>query len=149
MTDRLLHRRRVLQGGLGLAALGATPFGRSALAAEEGDTIIAAAKGIGKTDLKAIMWSNYFVPMKPPMEEFQKATGIGITSIKDLSTPTIPQAAMAEALTRSPDFDIDPPRLGDDPLAGVGRLSRAARRVHAESQLQDERGRRLRQAADL
>ena len=52
------------------------------------------------------MWSNYFVPMKPPMEEFQKATGIGITKIKDLSTPTIPQAAMAEALTRSPDFDL-------------------------------------------
>ncbi|MGH6742211.1 MAG: ABC transporter substrate-binding protein, partial [Bradyrhizobium sp.] len=68
--------------------------------------IVAAAKSIGKTDLSAIMWSNYFVPMKPPMEEFQKATGIGITKIKDLSTPTIPQAAMAEALTRSPDFDI-------------------------------------------
>ena len=52
------------------------------------------------------MWSNYFVPMKPPMEEFQNATGIGIIKIKDLSTPTIPQAAMAEALTRSPDFDL-------------------------------------------
>ena len=52
------------------------------------------------------MWSNYFVPMQPPIEEFQQATGIAITNIKDLSTPTIPQAAMAEALTRSPDFDI-------------------------------------------
>ena len=52
------------------------------------------------------MWSNYFVPMKPSIEEFEKATGISIGSIKDLSTPTIPQAAMAEALTRSPDFDI-------------------------------------------
>ena len=45
-------------------------------------------------------------PMQPPIGEFQQATGIAITNIKDLSTPTIPQAAMAEALTRSPDFDI-------------------------------------------
>ena len=106
MIRHPMPRRRVLQGGLGLAALEATPFGRAPLAADEGDSIVAAAKGIGKTDLKAIMWSNYFVPMKLPMEEFQKATGIGITSIKDLSTPTIPQAAMAEALTRSGDFDL-------------------------------------------
>ena len=106
MTHRPLPRRRVLQGGLGLAALGASGLGRAALAAEEGDAIVAAAKQIGKTDLKAIMWSNYFVPMDGPMKEFQQATGISITNIKDLSTPTIPQAAMAEALTRSPDFDI-------------------------------------------
>jgi multiple sugar transport system substrate-binding protein len=106
MAYRTIPRRRILQGGLALTALGGLPFTRPALAAAEGDRIIAAAKGIGKTDLSAIMWSNYFVPMKPPMEEFQKATGIGITKIKDLSTPTIPQAAMAEALTRSPDFDI-------------------------------------------
>jgi len=101
-----IPRRGFIRGGLGLAALGAMPFGRSAAAADEGDSIIAAAKNVGKTDLSAIMWSNYFVPMKPPMEEFQNATGISITNIKDLSTPTIPQAAMAEALTRSPDFDI-------------------------------------------
>ena len=106
LANKSLLRRRVLQGSLGLAALGTMPFGRSAMAADETESVISAAKGIGKTDLKAIMWSNYFVPMQPPMEEFQKATGIAITSIKDLSTPTIPQAAMAEALTRSPDFDI-------------------------------------------
>jgi multiple sugar transport system substrate-binding protein len=106
MTDKSLLRRRVLQGGIGLAALGATPLGGAALAADERDSIVAAAKSIGNTDLMAIMWSNYFVPMKVPIEEFQKATGIAITNIKDLSTPTIPQAAMAEALTRSPDFDI-------------------------------------------
>lgn len=106
MTHQRLPRRRVLQGGLGLAALAATPFGRSALAASEGDSIVAAAKGIGKTDLKAVIWSNFYVPLQPPMEEFRKATGIGITDIKDISTPTIPQAAMAEALTRSPDFDL-------------------------------------------
>ncbi len=125
-----ISRRRLVQGGVAL--LGATQFGRSALAASEGDDIVTAAKGIGKTDLSAIMWSNYFVPMKPPMEEFQKATGIGITKIKDLSTPTIPQAAMAEALTRSPDFDLI--HVGSEmiPSLGVGRLSRAARRVHAQ-----------------
>jgi hypothetical protein len=75
MIHQRLPRRRVLQGGLGLAALAATPFGRSALAASDGDQVIAAAKSIGKTDLKAIMWSNYFAPMQKPMEEFQKATG--------------------------------------------------------------------------
>ncbi|HVC51514.1 MAG TPA: extracellular solute-binding protein [Stellaceae bacterium] len=106
MSHKSLPRRRVLQGGLALGALSSMPFAGSALAAGEGEGIIAAAKGIGKTDLSAIMWSNYFVPMQPPIEEFRKATGIGITKIKDLSTPTIPQAAMAEALTRSPDFDI-------------------------------------------
>ncbi len=106
MTDHSIPRRRVLQTGLAATALAGLPGGRPARAADEGERIVAAAKGIGKTDLKAIMWSNYFVPMKPPIEEFQKATGIAITSIKDLSTPTIPQAAMAEALTRSPDFDI-------------------------------------------
>src|SRR6187401_772323 len=98
MTQHSLPRRRVLQGGLGLAALGTMPLGRAALA-DEGEAIVAAAKGIGNTDLKAIMWSNYFVPMKASIDEFQKATGIAITNIKDLSTPTIPQAAMAEALT--------------------------------------------------
>jgi multiple sugar transport system substrate-binding protein len=106
MIRRSVPRRRVLQAGLGLAALGSVPFARSALAADEGAKIIAAAKGIGKTDLKAIIWSNYFVPMEKAMKPFQQATGIGITNIKDLSTPTIPQAAMAEALTRSPDFDL-------------------------------------------
>ena len=106
MMDRSIGRRRVLQGGLGLAALGAAGVPLSAFAADEGERIIAAAKGIGKTDLNAIMWSNYFVPMQEPIKEFQQATGITIANIKDLSTPTIPQAAMAEALTRSPDFDI-------------------------------------------
>jgi multiple sugar transport system substrate-binding protein len=106
MNRQPTQRRRLLQGSLALGAFASLPFGRAALAVSEGDSIVAAAKGIGKTDLKALMWSNYFVPMKPPMEEFQKATGIGITNIKDISTPTIPQAAMAEALTRSPDFDL-------------------------------------------
>jgi multiple sugar transport system substrate-binding protein len=106
MTKQSLPRRRVLQSGLGLAALAATPFGRGAFAANEGDSIVTAAKGIGKTDLKALIWSNFYVPLQKPMEEFRKATGIGISGIKDISTPTIPQAAMAEALTRSPDFDL-------------------------------------------
>jgi multiple sugar transport system substrate-binding protein len=106
MTNQPIDRRRVLQGGVGLAALGAAPFANPAFAADEGERIVAAAKSIGKTDLKAVIWSNYFVPMEGPMKEFQAATGIGITSIKDISTPTIPQAAMAEALTRSPDFDL-------------------------------------------
>src|ERR1051326_8817471 len=106
MSQHKIPRRRILQAGGGLAPPAAAPLGGGGLAGGQGGPVIAAAKGIGKADLKAIMWSNYFVPMKEPIDAFQKATGIAITNIKDLSTPTIPQAAMAEALTRSPDFDI-------------------------------------------
>src|ERR1051326_5123081 len=106
MSQHKIPRRRILQAGVGLATVAATPFGGGALAADQGDPIIAAAKGIGKADLKAIMWSNYFVPMNEPIDAFSKGTGVATPNIKDLSTPTSPQAAMAEALTRSPDFDI-------------------------------------------
>jgi multiple sugar transport system substrate-binding protein len=106
MNHRAISRRRFIEGGLTLTALGSVPLARSALAASEEETIIAAAKSIGKTDLRALIWSNYFVPMEAPMTAFQKATGIGITHTKDIAEPSIPQAAMAEALTHSPEFDL-------------------------------------------
>ena len=107
MLRRSFPRRRVLQGGLALGALGSLPFARSAFA-DEGGAVIAATKsaGIGKTDLHALIWSNYFPPVKKALQGFTQATGIDIASIKDISTPAIPQAAMAEALTQSPDFDL-------------------------------------------
>ena len=45
MTRQPMLRRRVMQGGLGFATLGGTPLWRSALAADEGDAIVAAAVG--------------------------------------------------------------------------------------------------------
>ncbi len=77
MTRQPMPRRRVLQGGLGLAALGATPLGHSALAADEGDSIVAAAKGIGKTDLKAIMWSNYLPAARQTISQQRTTVGGG------------------------------------------------------------------------
>ncbi|HYM98170.1 MAG TPA: extracellular solute-binding protein [Aestuariivirgaceae bacterium] len=40
------------------------------------------------------------------MEEFRKLTGIGVDNIQDISIFDIPQRAMAEALSRSPEFDF-------------------------------------------
>jgi multiple sugar transport system substrate-binding protein len=106
MFDQSISRRRVIQGGLALTALAGGSLDSPALAASEGGSIIAAAKGIGKTDLRAMIWSNYFIPLAKAMRPFQQATGIGITATKDISTPDIPAAAMAQALEHSPEFDI-------------------------------------------
>jgi multiple sugar transport system substrate-binding protein len=44
--------------------------------------------------------------MQPSMEEFKKLTGIGVGSVQDISIFDAPQRAMAEALSRSPQFDF-------------------------------------------
>ncbi len=53
-----------------------------------------------------MIWSTYMVPMQPVIAEFKKQTGIGIGSIQDISIFDAPQRAMAEALSRSPQFDF-------------------------------------------
>ena len=53
-----------------------------------------------------MIWSNYYVPMQPAMQEFKQLTGIGVGSIQDISIFDAPQRAMAEALSRSPQFDF-------------------------------------------
>ena len=101
-------RRDVVKGGLTVASLSALPVGIPGLAwgATENEKIIAAAKGAGGGDLKGMIWSNYYVAMTPSMERFKQATGIGVGSIQDISIFVIPQRAMAEALSRSPEFDF-------------------------------------------
>ena len=101
-------RRDVVKGGLTVASLSALPVGIPGLAygATENEKIIAAAKGVGGGDLKGMIWSNYYVAMTPSMERFKQATGIGVGSIQDISIFVIPQRAMAEALSRSPEFDF-------------------------------------------
>ena len=110
MAVARVTRRVFMEGGLALSILNLMPFNKFSQALAQGsmeDRVIAAAKSAGNAqDVTGIIWAPYLKPMQPPIEEFQKATGIGIGSIKDLSTPTRRRRAMAEALTRSPDFDI-------------------------------------------
>lgn len=101
-----ITRRSVVGGGLSMAALGAAGLPRLAFAATENESIVAAAKGLGGGNLKGMIWSNYYVAMTPSMERFKQATGIGVGSIQDISIFVIPQRAMAEALSRSPEFDF-------------------------------------------
>jgi len=101
-----LHRRHFIKGGLGLTVLSTVPGTRKALAATENETIIAAAKGASGTKLRGMIWSPYYVPMQPTLEEFKAGTGIEVGSIQDISIFDIPQRSMAEALSRSPEFDF-------------------------------------------
>jgi multiple sugar transport system substrate-binding protein len=125
MSKRINSRRDFIKGGLGLTVLSTVPISWPAFAqgANENDRIVAAAKSIGKTDLKGMIWSNYYIPMQPSMEEFRKATGIGVGGIQDISVFDIPQRAMAEALSRSPQFDFFHVDAGMIPsLASAGLL---------------------------
>ena len=101
-------RRSVVKGGLSIASLSALPLSLPGLAhaADENAAIVAAAKKAGGGNLKGMIWSNYYVAMTPAMNRFKEATGIGVGSIQDISIFVIPQRAMAEALSRSPEFDF-------------------------------------------
>ena len=80
---------------------------RPAWAGAEEDRIAAAANAIAeKADINGMIWSNYMVPMQPAAGRFEEATGIGVGNIQDISIFDIPQRAMAEALSRSPNFDF-------------------------------------------
>jgi multiple sugar transport system substrate-binding protein len=107
MSRSSFSRRTFLQGSVGLTVAnfvpGTTPF---ALAATMEEQTIAAAKAVGKADVNGMIWSPYLVPMKPVIAEFTKETGIGIGAVQDISIFDAPQRAMAEALSRSPQFDF-------------------------------------------
>lgn len=100
-----ISRRHFMEGGLGLTVASFVP-GRRAFAQSAEDRIAAAAKAHGAGDVRGMIWSNYYQPMVPAMEEFKKATGIGVGSIQDISIFDAPQRAMAEAVSRSPQFDF-------------------------------------------
>ncbi len=103
-----ISRRNAVKGGLTLAVLGSLPAGlmRPAFGATEEERIIAAAKSVGGGDVRGMIWSNFWAPMIQSTADFKKATGIGVGGIQDISIFIIPQRAMAEALTRSPEFDF-------------------------------------------
>ena len=101
------HPTKFTAGGLTFTVASFLPYGsKPAFAAAEDDRIVAAAKPLGAADLRGMIWSNYYVPMQPAMQEFKKLTGIGVGSIQDISIFDAPQRAMAEALSRSPQFDF-------------------------------------------
>lgn len=108
MSGRQISRRAFVGSGLAFTVANFLPWSAipRAFAAAEDDRIVAAAKPLGATDLRGMIWSNYYSAMQGPMEEFKKLTGIGVGNIQDISIFDAPQRAMAEALSRSPQFDF-------------------------------------------
>ena len=100
-----ITKREFLHGGLGITIANFLPWGALAQTSME-ERIVAAAKPLGGADIRGMIWSNYLVPMQPVVEEFKKQTGIGIGNTQDISIFDAPQRAMAEALSRSPQFDF-------------------------------------------
>ena len=107
MTKSNMSRRSLIQGGVGLTVAnlvpGTTPL---AFAASMEGRTVAAAKAAGAADVSGMIWSPYLVPMQPVIAEFKKQTGIGVGGVQDISIFDAPQRAMAEALSRSPQFDF-------------------------------------------
>jgi multiple sugar transport system substrate-binding protein len=107
MAKSSISRRRLVKAGIGLTVAnflpGVTPL---ALAMSMEERTVAAAKAVGAGDVSGMIWSPYLVPMQPVIAEFKKQTGIGVGAVQDISIFDAPQRAMAEALSRSPQFDF-------------------------------------------
>lgn len=107
MSKFEITRRGLVGGGVGLTVAnflpGTTPL---AWAQSMEEKTIAAAKKAGQANVNGMIWSPYFVPMQPVIAKFTEQTGIGIGGIQDISIFDAPQRAMAEALSRSPQFDF-------------------------------------------
>jgi multiple sugar transport system substrate-binding protein len=101
-----VSRRTFIEGGIGLTVASLTPGLRPAFGATMEEQIVGAAKPLGATGVTGMIWSPYLVPMQPVIEEFKKQTGIGVGSVQDISVFDIPARAMAEAISRSPQFDF-------------------------------------------
>ncbi len=107
MTKSNISRRTFIEGGVGLTVVnfipGTTPL---AFAASLEERTVTAAKAVGAADVSGMIWSPYLVPMQPVIAEFKKQTGIGVGGVQDISIFDAPQRVMAEALSRSPQFDF-------------------------------------------
>lgn len=101
-----LTRRHIMKGGLTFTVAnllpGSSPFAQGA---DEQARIIAAA-GKGGAKLKGMIWAPYYNPMRPVLGDLKTGANIEVDSIQDISIFDIPQRAMAEALSRSPEFDF-------------------------------------------
>lgn len=108
MGDPGFPRRTFLRAGVTASVVGpwVLRHPRTAEAGAEEDGIIKAAKKAGPADLNGMIWSLYYRNMQRLSGEFKGLTGIGVKDIQDISIFQIPQRAMAEALSRSPQFDF-------------------------------------------
>ncbi len=104
-TRRQLLKRSAMAGAAGVAASSGLPLSAFAEGSME-DKIVASAKEAGPADLSGIIWSNYMAPMRPSTDRFAGLTGIDIKSIQDISIFAAPPRVMAEAVSRSPEFDF-------------------------------------------
>jgi len=106
MTTKIT-KRTFMEGGIGLSVASFVPGGfERAFAATLEERTVTAAKAAGAADVTGMIWSPYLVPMQPVIAEFKKQTGIGIGAVQDISIFDAPQRAMAEALSRSSQFDF-------------------------------------------
>ena len=103
-----LSRRQIMKAGAMAAATGVLPtaLSSSAFAGAEEDRIIASAKKLSATEVTGIIWSNFQVAISPVVNAFNEATGISMPKTMDIASPDIPARAMAEALSKSPEFDF-------------------------------------------
>lgn len=108
MSDHGLSRRTFIRAGLAATLTGpwVLRHPRAAEAGPEEDGIVKAAKKAGAADLNGMIWSLYYRNMQRLSDEFRGVAGIGVKNIQDISVFQIPQRAMAEALSRSPEFDF-------------------------------------------
>src|SRR5215470_19205809 len=107
MTQGSISRRRLIQSSVGLTVANFLPgTAPLAFAATMEEQTVTAAKRVGPADVSGMIWSPYLVPMQPVITEFKKQTGIGVGAEQDISIFDAPQRAMAEALSRSPQFDF-------------------------------------------
>ena len=101
-------RRQIMKAGAVAAATGVLPTAltSSAFAGAEEDRIIASAKKLSATKVTGMLWANYQVALAPVINDFNVATGINLEKMLDISSFEIPSRAMAEALSKSPEFDF-------------------------------------------
>jgi multiple sugar transport system substrate-binding protein len=102
-----ISRRHFVGGSVGLTVANFLPFGpKHALAQSMEERVVASGKAAGAADVTGMIWSPYLVPMQPVIAEFKKQTGIGLGAIQDISIFDAPARVMAEAASRSPQFDF-------------------------------------------
>src|ERR1700719_3114429 len=107
MLKWIVSRRAIVEGGIGFTLANFVPgTSPSAFAATMEERTVAAGKAAGAADVSGMIWSPYLVPMQPVIAEFKKQTGIGVGAVQDISIFDAPPRAMAEALSRSPQFDF-------------------------------------------
>lgn len=99
-------RRHIVKGSLTFTVASMVPGARAFAQAPDEQGRIVAAAGKAGAQLKGMIWAPYYNPMRPVLGDLKTGTGIEVGSIQDISIFDIPQRAMAEAISKSPEFDF-------------------------------------------